>query len=906
MAIHRLAQLFDPHRIALIGVTPNPESVGGKLLTNLIGGFQGVVYPVHPTAEAVLGVPCFPSLASLPHTPDLGVICAPAEQVPGLVRQCGEAGILALVVVSAGFREIGPAGRELEERVDAERRRFPGLRILGPNCLGFLVPRRGLNVSFAGGLPRDGDIAFISQSGALCSSVLDWALAENIGFSHFVSVGNSLDIDFGDLIDYFGEDERTKSIVLYLESVADARKFRPAARAFARTKPIVAYKAGRFPESAAAAASHTGALAASDDVYAAAFRRAGIARVDRIADIFDVVDLIGRKKMPRGPRLAIVTNAGGPGVMATDALIEANGILAGLGEATLAELDQNLPPQWSRRNPIDVLGDARSKRVAKAVEIVAKDPGVDAILVIVTPQAMTNPTAIAKAIARVGEDTRKPILAAFLGGRSIAEGIAVLNQAGVATFATPEQAVQAFMTLMDYARNLEVLYETPREIPVRFPVPRTELRDRFAGLIAGSGNCLGEDVSKALLAGYGIPTADARPAATADAAVELATAIGYPVVLKVRSPDITHKTDVGGVVLDLGDPAAVRAAFSRITAAARARAPEARLAGVTVQPMIASQGAVELILGARKDPVFGTVIMVGLGGIAAELFQDRAIGFPPLNERLARRLLQSLRIWPLLNGYRGRPPLAVEPLLEVLFRLSYLVADFPEIEELDVNPLLVGADRVVALDARVILAAERTGPGADPYAHLALRPYPEEYIRPAALADGTPILLRPIKPEDEPLWFELLRSCSRESLYQRFRYLFHWETHEIASRYCFIDYDREIAIVAEAELAGRRTLLGVGRLIADPDRETVEFAVLVGDPWQEHGLGGVLTDYCLEISRRWGLRRVVAQTTQDNPRMLAIFERRGFVREPVESGAEVNLVKELAPPAPSENVGRGG
>ncbi|HOX25080.1 MAG TPA: GNAT family N-acetyltransferase [Candidatus Krumholzibacteria bacterium] len=899
MAIHRLAQLFNPRRIALVGVTPNPESVGGKLLLNLVGGFKGVVYPVNPTAEAVLGIPCFPALASLPRAPDLGVICAAAEQVPDLVRQCGEAGILAVVVVSAGFREAGPAGRALEDRVAAERRRFPGMRILGPNCLGFLVPRLGLNVSFAGGLPRDGDIAFISQSGALCSSVLDWALAENVGFSHFVSIGNSLDIDFGDLIDYFGEDERTKSIVLYLESVADARKFLTAARAFARTKPIVAYKAGRFPESAAAAASHTGALASSDDVYAAAFQRAGIARLARIGDIFDVVDLIGRKKMPRGRRLAIVTNAGGPGVIATDALIAAGGVLAQLSAETLAELDENLPPQWSRRNPVDVLGDARSKRVAKAVEIVARDKGVDAILIIVTPQAMTNPGAIAKALARVGEDTRKPLLAAFLGGRTMTEGVEILNQAGVATFATPEQAVQAFMTLMDYASNLEILYETPREIPVRFPVPRAECRERFARLVAGSGTCLGEDVSKSLLAGYGIPTADAIPAGSADAAVAAADRIGYPVVLKILSPDITHKTDVGGVALDLADADAVRAAFGRVVAAARGRAPSARIAGVTVQPMIRSQGAVELILGARKDPVFGSVIMVGLGGIAAELFEDRAIGFPPLNERLARRMLESLKIWPLLSGYRGRPPLAVEALLEVLFRLSYLVADFPEVEELDINPLLVCADRVVALDARVILDPTPRPANADPYAHLALRPYPEEYVRPITLDDGTPVVLRPIKPEDEPLWLELLRGCSPESLYQRFRYLFHWETHEIATRFCFIDYDREIAIVAEAELDGRRTLMAVGRLIADPDLETVEFAILVGDRWQDQGLGGVLTDYCLEVSRRWGLRRVVAQTTRDNQRMLAIFERRGFVRDDAGAGADVNLVKELAPPRPS-------
>ena len=892
VAIHRLDQLFAPQRIAILGVSPNPESVGGKLLGNLIGGFRGVVYPVNPTSEAVLGIPCYRDLAAVPRRPDLGVICAAAEQVPGLVRQCGEAGVLALVIVSAGFRETGAAGRALEEEIERERRRFAGMRILGPNCLGYIVPHQNLNLSFAGGRPRAGDIAFISQSGALCASVLDWALSENIGFSYFVSVGNALDVDFGDLIDFLGEDERTRAIVLYLESVTHARKFMTAARAFARNKPIVAYKAGRFPESAAAAASHTGAMAAADDVYAAAFQRAGIARVDRIGDIFDVVDLIGRQRKPRGPRLAVVTNAGGPGVIATDALIGAGGVLADLQADTLTRLDEALPPQWSHRNPVDVLGDARSKRFGKAIEIVAQDKGVDAILVIVTPQAMTNPTSIAGAVGRIAGEIKQPILAAWLGGRTMAEGITLLNAAGVATFPTPEQAVSAFMTLMDYARNIEILYETPREITVHFPTARTGLRRRLDEIIEGPARLLDEQKAKQLLAVYGIPVTMPQVCDTAAAAVAAAAAAGYPVVMKIHSSDITHKSDVGGVVLDLDGAAAVEAAFARIIASARDRAPAAKIAGVTIQPQARLRHGVELILGARKDPVFGAVLMVGLGGTAAELFDDRAIGFPPLNERLARRMLESLKIWPLLSGYRNRPPLAIERLLEALFRLSYLVVDVPEIAELDINPLLVGETEVVALDARVVLDDEGAAP-AERYAHLALRPYPDEYVREVALEDGLAVTLRPIRPEDEPLWLDLLRECSRETLYQRFRYLFHWDTHDIAARYCFIDYDREVAIVAEARIEGRKQLLAIGRLSADPDVQTVEFAVLVGDRWQDRGLGSLLTDYCLEISQRWGLARVVAQTTRDNARMLAIFEKRGFVVAYDADGAEVSLIKEL-------------
>ena len=470
MNIQSLDKIFKPQRIALVGVSPNPKSVSGRILANLVGGgFRGVVYPVSPSVEAVMGIPCFPSASSLPKTPDLGIICAAAAQVPGLVRECGQAGIRGLIIISAGFRETGPAGRALEDAVLAEARRFDGMRVLGPNCLGVISPGLPLNASFAGAMPRPGHVAFVSQSGALCTSVLDWAAEEKLGFSHFISTGNMIDIDFGDLIDYLGEDEATKSILLYIESIPDARKFMTAARAFARMKPIVAYKAGRFPESAAAAASHTGALAGEDAVYDAAFERMGVARVFDIGEIFDCADLVGRHKVPKGPRLAVLTNAGGPGVMATDALVASGGTLARLSDATLAELDAGLPPQWSRRNPVDVLGDAKSKLVAKAAQIVLGDPGVDALLVIITPQAMTNPTAMAREICAQAGATPKPVLAAWLGGAAMREGTNLLNEAGVPTYPTPEQAVKAFMTLVSYARNLEVLYETPKDIPVDLP-----------------------------------------------------------------------------------------------------------------------------------------------------------------------------------------------------------------------------------------------------------------------------------------------------------------------------------------------------------------------------------------------------------------------------------------------------
>ncbi len=893
MDAHRLDRIFKPKRIAVIGVTINPNSVGGKVLGNLVGGgFTGVVYPVNPQHEAVLGIHCFPDVESLPKTPDLAVICTPPDQVPRLVRACGDAGIFGLIIMSSGFREIGAAGRALEEQIRVEASRFDGMRILGPNCLGFIVPGSSLNVSFASGMPRPGNIAFISQSGALCTSVLDWALEGKIGFSNFVSIGNTLDVGFGDLIDYFGEDETTKSIILYVESLQHARKFMTAARAFARTKPIIAYKAGRFPESAAAAASHTGAMASEDAVYDAAFQRAGLARVFDLGDIFDCAELIGRNKYPRGPNLGIVTNAGGPGVSATDTLIASGGVLAKLSETTMGKLNESLPASWSHGNPVDVLGDANSKRIEKVTQIMLEDPGVNAVLVILTPQAMTNPTATAKAIGKLAATTRKPLLAAWLGGQSMRESIPILIDSGIAAYRIPEDAIRAFMTLVDYQRNLEALYETPKDVPLELPIDRSELRERFFAEHAGSADVLTEDASKSLIEVYGIPTTRPFPAKTSGEAAKTADRIGYPVVLKINSPDITHKTDIGGVVLDLEGTEMVRAAFDRIMASATSRRPDARISGVTVQRMVKIRDTVEMILGIKKDPVFGTVMMVGMGGTGAELFADRALGFPPLNERLAKRMLESLKMWPLLNGYRGRPPVNIAKLTEVLIRLSYLAAEYPEIIELDINPLLVTAQEVIALDARIILDRSLVGKKLEPYSHLALRPYPEKYVRQIDLPGGARVTLRPIKPEDEPLWMDLLASCSKESIYSRFRYFFHWQSHEVATRYCHIDYDREIAIVAEITESNKRKLLGVGRLIADPDHEEVEYAVLVADAWQKKELGSILTDFCLEIAGKWNLKRIVAQTTTDNSRMISVFKKRGFEIR-IGSDSTVDVVKEL-------------
>lgn len=877
MAIKKLNSIFKPKRIALIGVSDNPNSVGGITLRNLVGGgFNGVVYPVNPKREAVFGIPCYPDVKSLPKTPDLAVIMTAAKFVPGIIRECGEAGIHGVIIMSAGFKESGAEGKILEDQVKAEKSKFPDMRVIGPNCLGILVPGLNMNVSFANGMPKKGHVAFISQSGALCTSVLDWAYDSNIGFSYFVSIGNSMDVNFGDLIDYFGQDPNTKSIVLYVESLANARTFMSAARAFSREKPIIVYKSGRFPESAAAAASHTGAMASEDSIYDAVFRRAGLARVFDFGNIFEFTDLVGRRRIPKGNRLAIVTNAGGPGVMATDSLISMGGKLVELSEKTMQRLNEYLPPFWSHGNPIDVLGDATPERFAGATEIVLEDDNVDAVLVLLTPQAMTAPTETATAIAQLAAKTTKSIMAGWLGGASMREGIQVFNQAGISSFTAPEQAIRAFMTLSNYSENQELLYETPKEVPVSFKYDRLELRKKYLKDIFPKAKILNEDDSKMLVNDYGINTTHPQPAATEDEAVAIARKKGYPVVMKIYSPDITHKSDVGGVALNIKDDEMVRATFRNMVKTAAEKRPDARIDGVTIQIMVNTKDGIELIVGTKKDPIFGTVMLVGMGGVTAELFKDNRLEFPPLNEQLALQMLKSLKIFPLLKGYRGDSPKNIDKLIEALIRMSYLAADYPEISELDINPLVVTPTDVIALDARIVVDEEILKKPVKEYSHLILRPYPESLIKTAILKDGTEITLRPIKPEDEPLWLELLASCSKESIYHRFRYDFYFDSHDVASQFCFIDYDREIAIVAEVEEEGHKKIIGVGRLIADPDVEVMEYAILITDAWQKKELGFTLTNYCMEIAKMRGVKILAAETTKDNKPMISVFRKLNF------------------------------
>lgn len=873
-----LRKLLRPQSVAVVGAGNTPGKIGATVVANLLEhGFAGTLYPVNPKHSKIQGLDAYPNLESLPTPPDLVLLATPATGVPELIRSCGRLQVGAAIVLAAGFGETGEAGKALEQQLRQARSEYPALRVLGPNCLGVIVPSAKLNASFGQGMPPAGRVALLSQSGALCTAILDRAILENVGFSAMVSVGNMLDIGFHDLLDYFATDPETDAAVLYVESITDAREFMSAARAFSTLKPIVAYKAGRFQQSAQAAASHTGAMAGVDAVYDAAFRRAGIVRVVDFEELFDTAELLSRSRRPIGPKLAILTNAGGPGIMAVDALIAGGGVVGELTQQTRSALDGALPPAWSHHNPIDVLGDAPAERYAAALDIVVKDPGVDGVLALLTPQAMTDPTATAEAVIASTSGLTKPVLAAWMGGELVNEGRKRLEAAGVPTYSTPERAVRAFLHLTEYAERRELLTETPRLVPLEFSSDSQQLGERFRERLATNPAWLNEEDSKSVLETYGIATARSIFAATAKEAAAIARQIGGTVVLKVSSPEITHKTEVDGVRLRLQGDAEVMAAFEQIVASAELRRPDATVAGVTVEPMIDVSNGLELILGLRRDPVFGPVLMIGLGGVATEVLGDRVLELPPLDERSAQRMIDSLRCRPLLYGHRGRPRLAVDRLLEVLLRFSRLAADRPEIAEADVNPLLVTADGVVALDARFRLETWNFDGKLSRRrrSHLAIAPYPGHLIRSMSIA-GTPIVLRPIRPEDEPQWLAFLSACSAETVHHRFGGLLAAATHASAVRYCYVDYDREVAFVAEIEGEGGRRIVGVGRVVCDPDRRQAELAVLVADAWQRKGLGGVLTDACLNCARELQADEVVAVTTADNQAMLQILKRCGF------------------------------
>ncbi len=867
---------FSPEDVAVIGATETPGSVGRTVLWNLISTpFGGTVYPVNPKRASVLGIKAYPSIRDVPAKIDLAVIITPAQTIPGLIRECGEAGVQGAVVISAGFKELGPQGAELERRL-LEEARQAGVRVIGPNCLGVMSPPTGLNATFARGMARPGSVGFISQSGALCTAVLDWSFRELVGFSAFVSIGSMVDVSWGDLIYYLGDDPRTKSILLYMESVGDARGFLSAAREVALAKPVIVIKAGRTAQGGKAAASHTGALTGSDEVLDAAFRRSGVLRVSRISELFYMAEVLAKQPPPKGPKLTIVTNAGGPAVLATDALIASGAELTDLSPETFEEFNSFLPSTWSHNNPVDIIGDATPERYAKALATAARDKNSDGMLVILTPQDMTDPTQIAEQLKPYANLGDKPVLASWMGGPEVAAGVRILNQAGIPTFSYPDTAARMFTYAWQYGENLRGLYETP-VFAGEADVDRAAV-DRIVEHVRGSGRAvLTEAESKQVLAAYGIPTVVTRVARSESEAIEAARAIGYPVVVKLHSETISHKTDVGGVRLNLGDAAAVGEAFRAIRDAVREKAGEGHFLGVTVQPMVKLEGY-ELILGSSLDPQFGPVVLFGLGGQLVEVFKDSSLGLPPLNTTLARRLMERTRIYQALKGVRGRKAVDLAALERLMVCFSRLVVEQPWIKEIDINPLLASSERLIALDARVVVHDRTVAPESLP--KPAIRPYPSQYVAGWKTKSGAAVLIRPIRPEDEPLIAKFHESLSERSVYLRYLQtmkLSQRVAHERLVRICFNDYDRELALVAEMpDAGGGARIIGVGRLRKLHGTRDAEFAVLVSDEYQRDGLGTELVRRLIDVARQEGIARILGDVLKDNAVMLRVCQKLGF------------------------------
>lgn len=877
---HPLDALFKPRRVAVIGATPREGTVGRTVLSNLANHlFQGKVWPVNPKHQEILGIPCVPSVMKIPEPVDLAVIVTPAAAVPGVAGECVAAGVKAAIIISAGFRELGQAGQELERQV-AERIRDSRMRVIGPNCLGVMSPHTGLNATFAQAIARPGNVAFLSQSGALLTAILGWSFVEQVGFSTFVSTGSMLDIGWGDLIDYFGDDPHTKSILIYMESVGDARSFLSAAREVSLNKPVIVLKAGRSEAASKAAASHTGALTGSDDVLEAAFRRVGVLRVNAISDLFHLAEALSKQPRPQGPKLAILTNAGGPGVLATDSLIASGGELAQLSPQTLDALSAFLPPHWSHGNPVDVLGDADAERYERALELVLTDPSSDGLLVTLTPQGMTDPLQVAERVTRHAKQSSKPLLASWMGGKDVAPGIAAFNAAGIPTFAYPDTAARVFELMWRYTYNLRGIYETPviAEDPGKGSGERAKAQAILSAARANSRTLLTEYESKQLLALYGIPTVETRIARTADEAAEAALQIGYPAVVKLHSETITHKTDVGGVKLNLATADAVRKAFTEIQSSVGARAGKGHFLGVTVQPMSRAFGY-ELILGSTTDSQFGPVIVFGSGGEFVEVYRDRALALPPLNSTLAQRMMEQTKIFRAFRGVRGHKPVNLEALELALVRFARLVVENPVILESDVNPLVAGPDSVLALDARFVLHPQSVADADLP--KPAIRPYPNQYVAPWKMKDGTPVTLRPIRPEDETLMPEFHKSVSERSVYFRYFHAAKLDqrvAHERLIRMCFLDYDREMALLADRTdtATGKHQILAIGRMSKLHGSNSAEVALLVGDQYQRQGLGIELIRRLVQVARDERLGSLVAYMLQENIEMQTLLKKAGF------------------------------
>jgi acetyltransferase len=867
------------------------------VVSNLLESkFPIKVYAVNPGHSEVLGIKTHTRIGDIAGGVDLALVVTPAQTVPEIIGECVDAGVKSAVVISAGFREQGRQGAVLEEEIQKHLRRSSargGLRLIGPNCMGFMNPTIGLNATFTKTMPRKGSVAFLSQSGALLTSILDWSQREHVGFSAIVSTGSMLDVDWGDLIYHFGDDPHTKSILLYMESVGDARSFLSAAREIALSKPIIVIKAGRSEAASRAAASHTGALTGSDDVLEAAFRRCGALRVQSIADLFYMAEVLSKQPRPRGPSLTIVTNAGGPGVLATDSLIATGGELTLLSSESLHQLDSFLSSHWSHGNPVDVLADADAARFVKAVDIASKDPASDGLLAIIAPQGLADPTQVAERMKPFAHSSGKPLLASWMGGDGVAEATAILNAAGIPTFSYPDTAARAFTYMWRYTYNLRGLYETPAlvEGPEVAPEARSKVSETVQRVRGNGRTMLNEFEAKQLLAYYGIPVVETRLAEDEEQAVACAAKIGYPVVLKLLSNTIAHKTDVDGVRLRLQTEEQVRSAYRAIQSSVAEKAGAEHFAGVTVQPMVKRDGY-ELILGSAVDPQFGPVIMFGSGGVMVEVYRDHALALPPLNTTLAHRLMEQTKIFSALLGVRGRKPVNMSALEGLLVRFSQLVMEQPWIKEIDINPLLATSEQLLALDARVVVHDSTVQ--AEQLPRPTIRPYPTQYVWEWRLKDGTAVTIRPIRPEDEPLMVQFHTTLSERSVYLRYFCSLSLSTrveHERLVRICFGSYDRGFALVADRTnpVTGQHEVLGVGRFSAI-NRAEAEAAVLISDRWHGLGLGTELLASVARVAREEKFQRLSGEILRDNLATQAIFKKVGFKLRAMDDPSSVSAL----------------
>lgn len=871
-----LDAIFNPKSAAIIGASIQPGSVGNVVWRNIVeGGYQGKLYPVNPKYTELDGQKVYKNVLEIEDDVDLAVVTTPAHTVPDIIKMCGQKKIQGMVILSAGFKEVGEDGMRLYQYIQSLLARYK-IRAIGPNCVGIIHPKIGFNASFAKSNALPGKLALISQSGAICVSILDWAIDQNVGFSHFISIGSMVDVSYHDLIDYLANDPETSAILLYMESLDHARKFMSAARAFARSKPIIVLKAGKSQAGAKAALSHTGSLTGNDKVFDVAFQRAGLIRVDTIAQLFSLAQAVAMQPLPKGQRLAILTNAGGPAILATDYLSTNGGELATLSDVTMEKLDGILSKAWSHGNPVDILGDGSPDQFTKSLEILLADPGVDAVLTIFTTQGIVDANDAALAVIEGAQKNHgKTVLATWMGERDVQKGRDTLEQGNIPVYRYPESAVDVFMKMHKYKRNLDILYETPTAEPFDFTPDRKRAHEIIHSAWKENRTTLSEQEGAELMRCYDIPILESYMAKSEDEAANYAEKLGFPVVMKVSGPELVHKTELGGVKLGIQTPEEARKAYNEIMDSVRSRKPDASIDGIIILPFVKKR--YELLIGANTDPIFGPVIVFGMGGVAVEVFRDQAIGLPPLNMNLADRMIQRTKIYQLLKGFRNMPAVDLESIQFLIIRFAYLVMDFPEIQELDINPFAIDEYGGNVLDVKIILKAPGSTDKLRRYEHLVISPYPDQYQKDVVLSDGTKVHLRPIRPEDEPLERSMFDFLSRETVYYRFFGYIPTVNHDMLSRYTHIDYDREMALIATVEdERGREKMIGVVRIVGDAWRQKAEYAIVISDSYQHKGLGTMMTDYILEIAKERGYRKVYANLLKNNTGMKVLLEHFGF------------------------------